>query len=189
MTMHAVLPDWRKLTPARKAELIRELYQPESTSATDLSNRILNRYGQRVPRNAVIGLYSRMPELRRDYPLTGINQNSIPTSARSEHLKKLADERREKAEKDAAAKREKSMAPPPESHVASLIAARRKTMFEWAEANSLNVGLLDLREGMCKWPVNDGGPFLFCGCDIHHSAKMPYCTFHARISTNRVTED
>jgi hypothetical protein len=186
---HATLPDWGKLTPARKVELIRELYQPESTSATDLSNRILTKYGQRVPRNAVIGLYSRMPELRRDYPLTGINQNSVPSSAKSEFFRKQEEQR--KAAREAGERQEPSMAPPLAPHIANLIAVRRTGMEEWAKKNAENVTLLELETGMCKFPTNEGGPFRFCGCStpIVKQVRAIYCNFHARIATTRVSED
>lgn len=191
MTSTAVIPAWKKLTPARKVALIQELYQPESTSATDLANRIFCTYGQRVPRNAIIGLYARKPELRMNFPLTGINQNSIPSSAKSEHLKQIAEARREKAAQDAKDRAEKALAPTPEPHVVSLIANRRAAMKEWADANSKNLTLLELTTGVCRWPVNDGGPFLFCGCNIEHQHRKQsmYCTYHARINTTRVTED
>lgn len=49
-----------------------------------------------------------------------------------------------------------------------------------------NLTLLDLTERTCKWPVNDGGPFLFCGCEkpIEHS----YCSYHAHLSVGPGTE-
>lgn len=44
------------------------------------------------------------------------------------------------------------------------------------EPNSLNLTLMQLEPGQCKWPVNDGGPFLFCG---HvRQPGTPYCEHH-----------
>lgn len=40
------------------------------------------------------------------------------------------------------------------------------------------VTLLDLKPDACRWPVNDGGPFLFCG-EVVASPLRPYCAAHA----------
>jgi len=38
--------------------------------------------------------------------------------------------------------------------------------------------LIDLEIGAeCEWPLNDGGPFLFCGCAVYPG--RPYCADHA----------
>lgn len=182
--MTASLPDWSRLTPARKAALIVELYDPESTSAADLTVRIFKKYDQRVPRNAIIGLYARMPELRRDYPLTGTNQNVIPTSAKSEHLRQLAEERREKAAREAE-EREKASEAAPEP-VESLIARRRASLVEWAATNSRNISLLELERGDCKWPTGSG-PYTFCGCES--LTNEVYCGYHAKIAYTSVRGD
>lgn len=54
-----------------------------------------------------------------------------------------------------------------------------------ASPNALNIALLDLMPGMCRWPVGDGETQLFCGhpqcdenssyCKDHHiKAHVPY---------------
>ena len=43
--------------------------------------------------------------------------------------------------------------------------------------NSAHVTLVN-RTGCC-WPVNDGGPFLFCNADRH--GKSDYCEFHLQV--------
>lgn len=50
----------------------------------------------------------------------------------------------------------------------------------------VGVPLLMLTDCRCKWPINDGGPFLFCG-----EAKQPdrpYCAYHATASLGKGTE-
>lgn len=42
------------------------------------------------------------------------------------------------------------------------------------------VALVDLDRGMCKWPVSEGRPFLFCGCKAEEGAS--YCPSHQRRS-------
>jgi GcrA cell cycle regulator len=45
--------------------------------------------------------------------------------------------------------------------------------------------LIDLEIGVeCEWPLNDGGPFRFCGCAVHPG--RPYCTDHAKQSYHPV---
>lgn len=50
---------------------------------------------------------------------------------------------------------------------------------EAAEVMPLHIGVLDLREGMCRWPYGDG-PITFCGCSCEESE--PYCDGHAAIA-------
>jgi hypothetical protein len=42
------------------------------------------------------------------------------------------------------------------------------------------VALVDLDRGMCKWPVSEGRPFLFCGCKADEGST--YCPSHYRRS-------
>jgi GcrA cell cycle regulator len=51
-----------------------------------------------------------------------------------------------------------------------------------AEANAgehcvAPVTLLDLKSTSCRWPVNEGNPFLFCGERAREGG--PYCAHHA----------
>ena len=48
------------------------------------------------------------------------------------------------------------------------------------------IDLMMLTECRCKWPLNDGGPFLFCG-EVKRSDR-PYCAFHATASIGKGTE-
>lgn len=47
--------------------------------------------------------------------------------------------------------------------------------------------LMALREHHCRWPINDGGPFLFCGC--RKAVSSPYCEAHAAKAVRRVSEN
>ena len=40
------------------------------------------------------------------------------------------------------------------------------------------VTLMDLEPGQCKFPLDDGAPFHFCGA--RHWRNLPYCEWHAR---------
>ncbi|MCB5205025.1 GcrA family cell cycle regulator [Neorhizobium sp. T786] len=47
--------------------------------------------------------------------------------------------------------------------------------------------LVDLDRGECHWPLNDGGPFLFCASE---TAKGSYCECHRlRMLPSRYTSD
>lgn len=46
--------------------------------------------------------------------------------------------------------------------------------------------LMMLNEHRCKWPINDGGPFLFCG--EAKKSDRPYCAFHNMAALGKGTE-
>lgn len=52
---------------------------------------------------------------------------------------------------------------------------------------SLRCDLVNLPPRGCKWPINDGDPFLFCGADRHE--LQPYCGYHVRLSCQRYRQD
>lgn len=47
-----------------------------------------------------------------------------------------------------------------------------------------NLSILEVGPGDCRWPVNDGRPYLFCGCAVQ--LEQSYCPFHYRRSCARV---
>lgn len=55
-----------------------------------------------------------------------------------------------------------------------------------APAGALFVSLVDLERGMCKWPLFEEGPRVFCGCTVTDldSAGQPdiYCTHHRQMA-------
>lgn len=53
---------------------------------------------------------------------------------------------------------------------------------EPARAEGEHVTIMDLREGMCRWPLGDptSPDFRFCGAGAH--IGMPYCQHHAQIA-------
>lgn len=44
------------------------------------------------------------------------------------------------------------------------------------EPASLDLTLMQLEAGQCRWATNDGGPFLFCGHEV--APGKPYCLHH-----------
>jgi len=58
---------------------------------------------------------------------------------------------------------------------------------EWFGAPHVaGVTMMMLTEHRCKWPINDGGPFLFCGCEADFD--RPYCDFHTELAKGKGTE-
>lgn len=53
---------------------------------------------------------------------------------------------------------------------------------------SRRLALTELTERTCKWPIGDPmkDDFHFCGCEIADSA--PYCTYHAKLAYQPVSE-
>lgn len=56
-----------------------------------------------------------------------------------------------------------------------------------AKPKSLEMSLLDLKDGDCRWPTGERADITFCG---HNTERdKPYCTYHCRLAYNpRVTE-
>lgn len=48
------------------------------------------------------------------------------------------------------------------------------------------LGILDLKHGMCRWPIGEPGQpgFHFCGCDVN--AQSSYCEAHYRMAYSQV---
>lgn len=51
---------------------------------------------------------------------------------------------------------------------------------------SAPVTLLELKPSSCRWPVNDGNPFLFCGAPAVSGG--PYCACHAEMASGVGTQ-
>lgn len=47
---------------------------------------------------------------------------------------------------------------------------------------SLGIDIMALGTTTCKWPINDGNPFLFCGAD-KPVEDGPYCPYHAKVAS------
>jgi GcrA cell cycle regulator len=50
---------------------------------------------------------------------------------------------------------------------------------------SLNVDIMALTSTACKWPVNDGNPYRFCGVG-KPAEGGPYCAFHASVASGGI---
>lgn len=53
---------------------------------------------------------------------------------------------------------------------------------------SKRVGILELRDSMCKWPIGDPSKPDFAFCGARSASGMPYCTDHCRIAYQPAAE-
>lgn len=53
---------------------------------------------------------------------------------------------------------------------------------------SKRVGILDLRDSMCKWPIGDPSKPDFAFCGARASSSLPYCAEHCRIAYQPAAE-
>lgn len=184
--------DWGRYSPARKVEIIREVYEPDKSSAVQLAERISKKYKITVTKNAVIGLYGRRPELKASHPLTGSRNSSAkgsrsavsPEARRIAMQARLLREQRRRDEKerkrlDAEArkrKREEKVDP----LIKLAVAERRKALANFFAEESYAIPLVELTESVCHWPEGEG-PYVFCGRTDLNKGRT-YCQFHARLA-------
>mgnify|MGYP000750564502 CR=1 FL=1 len=57
----------------------------------------------------------------------------------------------------------------------------RAVLLDCVAVEPLRVGLMDLGHGMCRWPVNDDRPHLFCG-NPWMGEHGPYCAAHKALA-------
>ena len=134
-----------------------------------------------VSRNAIIGLVSRDKTLRE----IGFAHSPGPQNTAKKRDLSIAAKRRRGAVrggKEALVRLE--IIPTPS--IADLLDAVPDTPGLFGAPQVAGMPLIMLTDCRCKWPLNDGGPFLFCG-----EAKQPgrpYCAFHAAASIGSGTE-
>lgn len=124
-----------------------------------------------VSRNAVIGLVHRNKELRE----IGFKRSPGPQNIEKVRAISVAATRGKNVRGGkVSVNRLKAVAPPIEAP-------------EPVDApEPRNLTLMELTERTCRWPVNDGGPFLFCGCEA--GLDRPYCDFHTELAKGKGTE-
>lgn len=178
----AVAGQWGRFTPARKLDLISQVYQPGDSSALTIATRLHEKFGIVVTRNAIIGTYGRQPELREKYPFTGTKPSP---NARKSFAGEFAKARREEIARAKMTKAEERELRDKIEHESTVERAFRKSheakraeRREWEDANCKKVTLLQLESHQCKWPINNGGPFLFCAVGVYDTHQ--YCDFHRK---------
>jgi hypothetical protein len=181
---------WKRLTPARKRDMIAQVYVNDNSSAATIAERLRDRFQVEPTRNAIVSLYARTPDLRTKYPLTGNPGRASGKRSDKSHdprfasikaqkaeemrLRKLETERKakEKAEREKARK---------DSFEFGGYKQRAIKIAQWESEYSHNKTLLELEPHDCRWPTNDGSPFKFCAIEVTSGSKYPYCWYHAKL--------
>ncbi len=133
------------------------------------ASQIANELGDGISRNAVIGKVHRLG-------LSGRVKSPTPARPRA----------KSHGEGDAIA----PAAPVVHGNLAVAVEARpapapapRPAAADVVVPISERVGIMDLRESMCRWPLGDPASpdFRYCGAKMQVGVG-PYCTYHARIA-------
>ncbi len=160
---------WKTLTTEQKTHLIMHVWREGITS---------QQIGEAVgaSKGAITGHYFRNRDALADYPLM--------KSDRDKHRDgDIADSTRVKHERSNRVEDEEDE--PDEIYVPRAPSLRIKAVGvpDTGYGAALNVTLFE--NTGCMWPVNDGGPYLFCG---HVKFKGSYCQHHHEASMGRGTE-
>ncbi len=147
--------NWSDLTASAKIQRVRDVYRA-GMSAFQIGKAI----GE-PSRNAIIGLYKRNPGLRADCPLQPIEVKHETTRAPAKRLNQVV------------------------YSPVRRVPLPNPTPMPAHAPEPLMVPLMELGARQCKWPMNDGGPFLFCG---NPSGDKVYCRHHMRLAIGRGTE-
>src|ERR671927_512504 len=156
-----------------RVELLKKLWS-DGLSASQIAAELGN-----VTRNAVIGKVHRLG-------LSGRAKDIKPASAAPQRPRKVAR----------APSAPAPIAPQAHSNVVIAPISLQPVMEEpevlvdddVAVPMSERVTIMDLRESMCRWPMGDPTKPEFRFCGARSITGLPYCTHHARIAYQPVTD-
>jgi hypothetical protein len=138
--------------------------------------QIAHRFG--VTRNAVIGI------IHRDKRLKAIGFKRSPGPQNTEKARDIRVEaKRRKNVRGGTVSLNKIKAA---RAIVALLDEAPDIPGRFGAPHVAGIDLMMLTECRCKWPINDGGPFLFCG--MKKQPDRPYCAFHATASLGNGTE-
>lgn len=166
-----------KWTHSRE-EKLRQLWS-EGKSASECARM----FGGVVTRNAIIGKVFRMDLPKRRPTTCKVKMNHWTDEKRAAMSAKMkartaaraADVKKHNAVNPMVAR---AKSPPPAVFVP---AAKDLAVGTWNPLpEAAPVGIMDLTERTCRWPVSDGAPFMFCGCQVEPGSR--YCPTHKHIS-------
>jgi hypothetical protein len=144
-------------------------YLKGAWAAGDTATMIAETLGGRFTRNAVLGKLQRLG-------LLGQRQPDLTPTERA--MRKAAYDAQRNARKRAQRGNIPGMMPVKRPAVA----VQRSLPVPAPAPPPLNFSIMDLRSGLCRWPVNNGGPYLFCG---NAASEVVYCPFHMKMAYDR----
>lgn len=189
-------------SPAR-VDMLRKL-AGEQKSASQIAEVMSTKFGTKITRNAIIGQATRH-KIMLGEGRGGVARAVIAVAKSALRVAKRGSSPPEKVYSEPALKA--NILPPsraPESHL-----SKEKRLAPRAERNggvapsklikpaplkpkseeisipaSKRIGVMELRESTCKWPIGDprGTDFGFCGAAKPVDSCCPYCAPHARIA-------
>lgn len=171
---------WHELSVKEKRAAIEKVYGEEGGSASAIAARISHETGYQVSRNAVIGFYARHPHLHTSHPFTGMRVGAAIKRSASELpngplRRSPRTTRRRFGILDQIGETQPEPAPEIEPSARDIY-----------DANSLRIALVDLKSNQCRYVVDDGGPYLFCG---HETAPgSSWCPHHRERVTRPAPE-
>ena len=161
---------------AEQVELLDRLWNDDGMTASQCA-AVLG-----VTRNAVIGKVHRENYPKRKGHIKGPRRGSMPWSPEAkERARRRSEARRAEKVKKIAAR--VIPQPPKEAFKPDPEALAVGT---WNPLpGTTPVGMMDLSHSTCRWPVSDGAPFLFCGCEVAEGSS--YCPTHKHIGAGKGT--
>lgn len=160
-------------TPERK-RIVEELLREGLTG-----KQIADHLGNGITRNAVIGVIHRDKRLKA----IGFKRSPGPQNIEKRRNLSVAAQRNRGGVRGGTVSLNKIKAA---RAIVALLDEAPDIPGRFGAPQVAGIDLMMLTECRCKWPINDGGPFLFCG-----EAKQPgrpYCAFHAAASIRNGTE-
>lgn len=163
-------------TPELKDQVADMLH--EGLSASQIAARIGD-----VTRNAVIGVVNRDKRLKEIGFKRAKSENDGTVTARAKRISAASNRKKNVRGGTVSRNRLKIVPTPP---IVEIFEAIPDVPGRFGAPHVAGVDLMMLTEHRCKWPINDGGPFLFCG--EAKKSDRPYCAFHAQASIGKGTE-
>lgn len=169
--------------PAAARERAKQLYLVEGHSARMVAEALSSEFKHSISRSAVIGMLNRMRVKREADARPKVRQEQAAPKRKAAVRKRQARPMIDELKAPRASPKgsdKKGATRPAYSTLTGMrigVATRRGYVpAEPAAADPLNLTLMQLEAGSCRWPVSASAPFLFCG----HVAEPggPYCPDH-----------
>lgn len=158
-------------TPERK-QMVKEMLREGLTG-----DQMAARLGNGITRNAVIGFVHRNPDLKA----IGFKRSPGPQNIEKKRDLAIAAKRRKNVRDGTVSLNKiKAIQAPAIVELFDAVPGR------FGAPHVAGMDLMMLNEHRCKWPINDGGPFLFCG--EAKKSDRPYCAFHNMAALGKGTE-